>query len=41
MTPTIQAAALAVAARMLSPVELPQRMLARIRAQDGTLHAFI
>lgn len=40
MTPTIQDAARAIAARTLSPVELTQRMLARIRAQDGTLHAF-
>ena len=41
MTPTIQDAARANAARTLSPVELTQRMLARIRAQDGTPHAFI
>jgi aspartyl-tRNA(Asn)/glutamyl-tRNA(Gln) amidotransferase subunit A len=40
VTPTIQGAARAIAARTLSLVELTQRLLARIRAQDGTLHAF-
>ncbi len=39
--PTIAAAAKQIAARQLSPVELAQACLARIKALDNTLHAFL
>jgi aspartyl-tRNA(Asn)/glutamyl-tRNA(Gln) amidotransferase subunit A len=39
--PTIAEAARQIAARALSPVALTEACLARIRALDGTLHAFI
>jgi aspartyl-tRNA(Asn)/glutamyl-tRNA(Gln) amidotransferase subunit A len=39
--PTLAEAARLIAARRLSPVELTQACLARVRALDGTLHAFV
>ena len=40
-TPTIAEAARLIAARKLSPVELTQHCLDRIKTVDGTLHSFI
>jgi aspartyl-tRNA(Asn)/glutamyl-tRNA(Gln) amidotransferase subunit A len=39
--PTIAEAAKQIAAKQLSPVELTQACLARIKAHDSTLHAFL
>ncbi len=40
-TPTIAEAARLIAAKKLSPVELTADCLGRIKALDGTLHAFV
>jgi aspartyl-tRNA(Asn)/glutamyl-tRNA(Gln) amidotransferase subunit A len=41
MIPTIAEAAKLIAAKKLSPVELTQDCLARVKAHDATLHAFV